>query len=192
MAELNGTNGNDRLNGTAGADTINGGAGADTIDGGAGADSLIGGTGDDVLLGSAGADSSVNELAYDDTLDGGAGNDTLRAGGGNDTYEFRIGGGRDEILDEYHIYPKNPLGGLQPVKQVDGGFDTLRFGSGLSADDLWITVSGGDLYVAIRQPGVDLFDSDDLVVIQGWADTDTRIEQFECDDGTIWTSADLL
>ncbi|MBP7335476.1 MAG: M10 family metallopeptidase C-terminal domain-containing protein [Niveispirillum sp.] len=65
MANINGTDGFDRLTGTAGDDLITGLERDDTLSGGSGDDTLIGGGGDDFLFGDAG----------NDVLTGGAGND---------------------------------------------------------------------------------------------------------------------
>ena len=55
-AELNGTQGADRMVGTRQADTIRGRGGNDRIEGRGGADLLVGGAGRDVVLGQAGPD----------------------------------------------------------------------------------------------------------------------------------------
>ncbi|MEN6374581.1 MAG: calcium-binding protein [Smithella sp.] len=67
-----------------------GGSGGDNLSGGTAADLLYGGAGSDMLTGGNGTD----------TLIGGAGNDVLNGGLGHDIYEYTIGDGNDQIIDE--------------------------------------------------------------------------------------------
>ena len=69
-----------------------GGTDSDSLTGSSLADLLLGGTGNgaDTLIGGDGAD----------TLIGGAGNDVLNGGLGHDIYEYTIGDGNDQIVDE--------------------------------------------------------------------------------------------
>ena len=87
---------------------------SNTIDAKGGDDTLIGGFEDDILI-------------------GGAGDDTLYSGAGNDTYIFNLGDGNDTIDELCFFYHYD-----------DGGIDTLKFGSGISKDDLIISRSGGN------------------------------------------------
>ncbi len=109
---------NDLLRGSAGTvlgeifagdgnDRILSGLGDDTVRGGVGFDLLRGGAGDDMLFGDAGADL-IHGGSGDDSLFGGAGADLIEGGGGddqvtgssfNDTFQFRRGGGADQVTD---------------------------------------------------------------------------------------------
>ncbi|KIC41891.1 hypothetical protein RA27_00255 [Ruegeria sp. ANG-R] len=83
---------------------------------------IVGGSTDDIITGSA-ADETLIGLYGDDTLDGGAGDDVLAGGYGNDTYVFGYGSGHDQIIDLRDDH--------KPIT-----IDTLRFGPGISVDDL--------------------------------------------------------
>ena len=159
---LDGSGGDDILSGHAGDDTLTGGAGADVLMGGVGVDmadytgsgavnvDLGAGTasgGDaagDILVGIEGLKGSANNdtLAGDggtNVLEGMAGNDTLRGAGGADTYVFNRGDGADTIHDT--------VGG------GDAGQDLIRFGDGITADDLRFTVSGNNLIIQVTDGG---------------------------------------
>src|SRR6185369_16887734 len=106
----------------------------------------------------------LNAGASDDTLIGGAGNDTLKGDIGNDTYVFSRGDGADTVFDYYtYTYSSyeqtgsdgegNPTYGyVDRTATGDGGADTLTFGSGISASDIVITMSGNDLIVGVKDP----------------------------------------
>ena len=99
--------------------------------GGTGGDLLTGGTAtDDLLLGQDG-DDRLSGSGGNDTLIGGIGNDTLDGGDGNDVYVYRIGDGRDYILDS-------------------AGFDRIEFGPGIGRGDLYFARFGNDLYIRFR------------------------------------------
>ncbi len=85
-----GTDAADFMAGADGADALAGAEGADLLYGGLGQDALDGGASDDVLVGGAGSD----------ILRGGTGTDWLVGGIGLDTYVYRMGDGRDSIVDE--------------------------------------------------------------------------------------------
>ncbi len=71
----------------------------------------------DVITGGAG----------NDTLEGGAGTDILYGNAGNDTYLFNRGDGQD-VIGESNL-------------TSGGSLDTIRFGAGISASDIYITFS---------------------------------------------------
>jgi Ca2+-binding RTX toxin-like protein len=89
-------------------------SGSDVLEGDFNANTLSGGQGSDRLYGSYG----------NDTLDGGTGNDDLYGASGDDTYLFELGSGQDRILDKVDYFDDQ------------GGFDTLRFGAGITVGDL--------------------------------------------------------
>ncbi|BAI73768.1 calcium binding hemolysin protein (plasmid) [Azospirillum sp. B510] len=98
--------------------------------GGTGGDLLTGAATDDLLLGQDG-DDRLSGGDGNDTLIGGIGNDTLDGGTGNDVYVYRIGDGRDFILD-------------------NGGLDRIEFGPGIGRGDLYFARFGNDLYIRFR------------------------------------------
>ncbi|MGP8552688.1 hypothetical protein ACT2DH_22695, partial [Salmonella enterica subsp. enterica serovar Durham] len=65
----------------------------------------------------------------DDILAGGAGNDILRGGAGNDTYLFNRGDGQDTLRGDY---------------QSKAETNTLKFGAGITADQVTVRCSGSD------------------------------------------------
>lgn len=109
---IKGLAGNDRLDGMGGDDSLYGDEGNDTLHGGAGNDWLYGGEGDDNLNGNEG----------NDVLLGGKGNDSMYGGAGSDTYLQRLGDGNDTISDT--------------STTQSGDVDVLRYGEGISVDDL--------------------------------------------------------
>ncbi|KAA0578723.1 calcium-binding protein [Azospirillum sp. Sh1] len=98
--------------------------------GGGSGDLLTGTATDDVMLGQDG-DDRLSGGAGNDTLIGGTGNDTLDGGTGNDVYVYRIGDGRDYIIDS-------------------AGFDRIEFGPGIGRGDLYFARFGNDLYIRFR------------------------------------------
>ena len=103
------------LAGNQEADVLYGGAGNDSLSGRAGNDFLVGGIGNDTLNGEEG----------NDYLIGGAGDDYLNGGIGNDTYYFEKGFGNDQITDSY-------------------GENVIRFGAGITAEDLIVRRDGNN------------------------------------------------
>ena len=138
-----GGDGNDKLDGGAGNDILYGNKGDDILSGGNGNDTLNGGDGDDKLYGWDGDDTIVGENGNDilnggngsDTLNGGAGNDIINGDEGNDTL---IGGKNDDILnggygDDTYIFNK---GDGNDTITDNQGTDTIKFGEGISKEDL--------------------------------------------------------
>ncbi|MCZ6167988.1 calcium-binding protein, partial [Campylobacter ureolyticus] len=118
------TDGSDEFNALDGDDTIYGGNGNDTINGDDGNDILYGDNGNDTLDGGAGNDN-LQGGDGNDTLIGGIGNDSLQGGNGNDTYIYNLGDGADTITDYY-------------------GSNTIKFGEGISKEDLIIKKSSSN------------------------------------------------
>ncbi|OUM01538.1 hypothetical protein A8M77_16135 [Variovorax sp. JS1663] len=165
-----GLGGDDWLYGRQGDDTLDGGAGADTLQGEEGNDTLVGGAQDDRLYGGYGADMLQGGEGNDylsaedgeDTLDGGAGNDTLVGDRGNDTYLFGRGSGQDILFD---------------YDPTAGNSDVVKFGSDVSADQLWFRQSGYDLQVSI-------IGTNDQLTIGNWYSSNAyRVEEFRTSDG---------
>ncbi len=145
------------IDGTAGDDTLSGLGGSDILYGYAGNDILIGDGGDDTLYGYDG----------NDTLTGGSGNDTLWGDAGDDVYLFNRGDGQDLIVET-------------------GGFDVLRFGTGIAPADISVTRSGNNLIVG-------LIGSTDRITIQDWyARAARQVERIEFADGTAWDTHTIM
>ena len=160
---LYGNEGNDNLYGDAGNDYLDGGEGNDALIGGAGRDRLYGDVGNDYLAGGSGNDRLDGDKG-DDTLIGGAGDDYLEGYYGSDTYLFNQGDGHDTI-DEWS-------------KKGSSDSDTLKFGAGITQDDVTIK---RERYDAIFE-----LDAENSVRVKDWFDDDNRsvIEQIQFTDGT--------
>ena len=159
--------GNDVIFGEGGDDILSGGEDNDIVLGGAGSDKLYGDVGSDYLDGGNEADE-LHGSSGDDILIGGAGTDTLDGGTGRDTYIFNRGDGPDWIYD-----------GL-------GENNTLRFGAGISSNDIALNLgslklnlgNGDEIHIAN-------FDQND-------AFNSSSINSFEFADGATLTTTELL
>jgi len=148
--------------------------------GGNGADNtLIGNAGDNYISGGAGNDR-LDGQAGNDRLSGGRGNDVLIGGTGNDTYLINLGDGLDRIDDI-------------------SGTDTVRFGAGLSLDNvaLRITETNGVFTAQVRvlnAGGCEQADQgfDFAVSVDRCGRVTSPIERFEFADGSVKTLDDLL
>jgi len=174
-----GGKGNDWICGEEGDDCLYGEAGNDFLFGSFGKDSLFGGTGNDVLDGDKGDDdlrgNEGNDVLYssagNDLLEGGLGNDILWDTSGNDTYVFNLRDGRDTILDL-------------------GGSDTLRFGQGITRENISVNVDFLGTHVRLLDSrGRRTDDSIDMNLSQGWV---PAIETMEFADGTSVNLTDFL
>ncbi len=157
--------------GGLGNDTISTGSGNDTVYGEAGNDSIIGSFSNDKLNGNAG-DDTMDGYAGSDTLSGGEGDDYLNGGAGNDTYLFNKGDGQDIIYD---FYINN---------DYNAGNDTLKFGTGITQDDLSYTGSDFDIII-------DFKNSTDQIILIEQAKSNHRIEAFEFADGSTLSYSDI-
>lgn len=158
---VTGTEGNDRYQGVdQWSDRYEGLGGDDIANGNSGNDWLSGGAGDDTLNGGIGRD----------TLHGGPGNDVLHGGNdeysgveGSDLYLFNRGDGADTIVECVDAY--------------GNATDVLRFGEGISEQDLWLTRAYNDLQLQLWNDG-------GKVTIRDWyAPQPTRVEAFQLSDG---------
>ncbi|MCI6988286.1 MAG: hypothetical protein MR902_01785, partial [Campylobacter sp.] len=103
---------------------------------------------------------------YHDTIIGGAGDDILEGGNGNDTYVFNKGDGRDIIFDA-------------------AGDDFIKFGDGISKNDIAVRVIGDTLYVGIKESGVKFSDYSDRITIRNWVSSNNRVEKFIFRNGEV-------
>jgi Ca2+-binding RTX toxin-like protein len=139
--------------------------------------------GNDTLVGS-GEEDSLSGLGGNDTLTGNAGSDLLYGGAGNDTYVFNRGDGADTVSDDYMTgYWATDGDTTWWVDQhLDGGSDTLSFGSGIAASDIVFSVSGNDLIVGVKDPAnpnATFAQLTDKITTQNWVDPLDRIETIQ-------------
>ncbi len=191
---IDGGDGDDTISGGTGNDVLFGGTGNDHIDGGVGSDDIHGGAGDDILIGAGGNDTIAGDDGNDsiygdsgndtltggtgndyiegkagvDSLSGGTGDDTLVGGQGNDTYLFSKGDGVDVVNDQ---------------GKVSDHMDTIRFGSGVTTQDVAFYMQGNDLYLSQG--------AGDSIKVTDQSTTTSKIEKFELEDGHFVSSADV-
>ncbi|MEL6681199.1 MAG: M10 family metallopeptidase [Pseudomonadota bacterium] len=160
---LSGNSGEDTLSVSSGANALFGGSGRDTINGGSGSDTINGNGGNDILNGNGGSDAifggrgndTINGGSGDDQITGGLGADSLTGGSGLDTFIF------DFASDSYA-----GAGNRDTIQDFDLGNDDIDLSGigGLSfADDISLTVSGGNTVVAIDVNGDDVADMEIFV-----------------------------
>jgi len=194
------------MHGTSAADTMAGGTGSDMLIGAGGNDTYtVNNVGDrPVEEGNEGTDlvktslssytlgAHLDKLSYtgtgnfsgtgnnlnntltggegNDWLNGGTGDDVLAGGEGGDTYWFGLGGRHDTINNG-----------------DTAGADSLKFGSGIAADDLWFAQNGSDLLVTVRGTG-----GTDAVRVKGWySDSDNRLAKFQLSDGHVLEASNV-
>lgn len=137
-------------------------AAGETINGSVYAETINGRGGNDVLQG----------LQGNDTLIGGTGNDRLVGAEGDDIFVYNAGDGDDVINDYVGWY---------------GSFDTLIFGSGISASDIIasrVTSDASHLRITFKNQAGSI-----LIENQTWGDA--GIERFEFADGTVLDEAGM-
>ena len=143
--------GNDTLYGEKGNDKLYGEGGNDRLYGGKGKDLLDGGAGNDLLDGGKGHN----------TLIGGKGHDTLLLGEGENTILFNPGDGWDTLIQQGKEHEDNDI----------------RFGSGITQQNLWFSRSGDDLTINV-------LNSQDGMTIEDWFTTKHKpIEEFQTSNG---------
>ncbi len=125
----------------------------------------------DVTVQGTGGNDTLSGTSGADVISGGAGNDVLDGGAGDDVYRFKRGDGID-IVNEYG--------------DAQGNVDTIRFGSGVSSYDVYVT----------RDSSLNLFLSidggEDRIQLSNWFDNDAHeVERVLFADGTVWTADDL-
>ena len=163
--------GNGVLYGNAGSDSLTGGEDNDILNGGADDDYLFGAGGSDLLEGGDG-DDYIDGGPGSDTIAGGAGNDYIQSSlGGSDTYLFSLGDGQDTIY-EYDY--------------EDTDIDTIKFGPGITKDDILITRKDYDLVFEIKNTA-------DTITILNWYSGGNypKIESLLFTDGTTMTQAEI-
>ena len=112
--------------------------------------------------------SDGDDVLYDDPrsteITGGRGNDVLNGGRGGDVYIWNPGDGNDTIVNN----------GAWGVKNV------LRFGPGVSPQDVSLRGEGNDLFVTFGGTG-------ETITVKNWfVDSAGRLNSLEFSDGTVW------
>lgn len=136
--------------------------GNDTLEGRQGKDVFYGEGGNDLLTGGAG----------DDILSGGTGDDALQGGYGNDIYLFNLGDGQDIISQGLYSWDD----------PEDNSQDTLRFGEGITPEDVCLQRDGNDLLINVGNEG------DIVIITEYFSAPYSPVSQIEFADGTIWDS----
>jgi len=207
---LNGTSGNDTVAGGSDDDDVVGGAGEDVLSGGGGND------GDDLLEGGAGNDTYQfgRGSGWDEILDQSKQLvTTITTQAYTHSYqlpvtyqyistyqEVRVGGGgkggSTTELDPVYATGSQTLTFVdngprtittQTWQYLNSGQDTLKFGTGISVEDIAVMVSGNDLLIALRDPSnpdVNFWSLPDRMRIENWVDPNSRIETFSFANGT--------
>jgi Ca2+-binding RTX toxin-like protein len=172
---IDGGSGNDIIDAGDGANVVDGGVGNDIINAGSGNDTLMGGSGNDIIVAGSGADF----------ITGGLGDDTLQGGLGNDTYIFNKGDGKDTIDDAYRYGYNNQLSQYS-------GEDTLKFGEGITKDDLVVLSVGNDVIIGIKEDGKSFEELSDKITLKNYTDSNTRVENILFSDGSKFLVSDLF
>ena len=114
---------------------------------------------DDTITGGSGNDT-INAGDDDDVLIGGKGNDTLNGGYGRDTYIYNLGDGAD-IINETR------------------GNDKIKFGTGITQDDLTFTQEGNNLRILI---GDDPYQN--ILINNFYSNVNNQVETLQFADGS--------
>ena len=128
-----------------------------------GADNVSGTNYDDTIYGKGGNDT-IYGYSGNDTLIGGKGNDRLEGSYGDDTYIWNLGDGFDTIYDYNGGNTDN---------------DTIKFGEGISFEDLLFERDGNDLVIYVNN------DKTQGITIQNYYSGYSQVEKLEFADGTI-------
>lgn len=123
---------------------------------------------EEVIAGTDGMDN-IDGRGGNDTIIGGKGDDTINGGDGNDTYLWNIGDGNDIIYTS-----NNPA-----------DTDILKFGAGISREDIAISQYNSDLRLTYKPSG-------EMLTLQGFFGYNYySIARVEFADGTLWTAEEL-
>src|SRR5690606_3991116 len=117
----------------------------------------------------SGLSDFIQGFSGDDTVSGGKGNVWLGGFAGNDTCEFNLGDGKDTIRDT-------------------GGADIIRFGAGITPDDVMVHRYQAETYF--------VFTNGDQIKVEGQMNsgvlnTNYLIEQIEFSNGIVWDLAEI-
>ncbi|GGF96823.1 MULTISPECIES: hypothetical protein [Cysteiniphilum] len=168
---LIGNHRNENIYGLAGNDTLEGGGGSDYLYGGLGDDKLYG-NGGDQLYGGSGDDTLLSQGNWQhNTLMGGKGNDLLiNHDYTTATYVYEVGDGVDTIRrNGSYLY--------------DRFNDVLRFGAGISFEDLSLSKQGNTLSIQVGDDATNRVLIENFYATSGY--TRTKVGGFEFADGTV-------
>ncbi|MCX6075165.1 MAG: Ig-like domain-containing protein, partial [Campylobacterales bacterium] len=118
-------------------------------------------------------DNYLRFVEHDTIIDMGKGNDTIEGSEGNDTYLYSIGNGSDTIQDIT-------------------GIETIRFGEGISIDNLEVHSDNDYLTIGLKQDGVNFVNITDKLYIKRVGLNDYGIENLEFSDSTIIDPRSLI
>ena len=170
-----GTNDNDHLVGTDSKDKIIGDGGDDTILAGLGNDLVYGdgdyyieNIGNDIIYGGEGNDYIYGGLG-NDFISGDNGADVLDGNHGSDTYFFERGDGRDKITEHANQYE----------------IDTIRFGEGITIDDINVESLNDDLIITIDNSMYEIMIDDVITIVYG-RHQPYVVEKIELNNGEIY------
>ena len=138
---------------------------------------MLGSEGDDRIDGS-GRNEAIYGMGGVDTLAGGAGDDLLFGGYGRDIYLFNLGDGTDTI-DDAHV---PDYGGGYGGTYVEGNGNELRFGTGISPNQIAAISNDGTMTLAIQG-------TSDGVRLLHWVGGVDRVDSVVFADGTVWGAA---
>ena len=124
-----------------------------------GGETINGTDNDDIIYGKGGNDT-INAGDGDDTIIGGTGDDTLSGGYGRDTYIYNLGDGAD-IINEAR------------------GNDKIKFGTGITQDDLTFVQEGNNLRILI---GNDPYQN--ILINNFYSNVNNQIETLQFADGS--------
>ena len=124
-----------------------------------GGETINGTDNDDTIYGKGGNDT-INAGDGDDTIIGGTGDDTLSGGYGRDTYIYNLGDGAD-IINEAR------------------GNDKIKFGTGITQDDLTFVQEGNNLRILI---GNDPYQN--ILINNFYSNVNNQIETLQFADGS--------
>ena len=123
----------------------------------------ISATNSDETIWSDSGDDIINAGGGNDFIYSGIGNDALKGGRGSDTYIFNLGDGIDVINET----------------NSNSASDTIQFGEGITADDITVSRSDGDMIITIGTDG------DSIRIVKQYNDSWYRIEKIVFTDGLV-------
>ena len=126
------------------------------------------GSGNDSIRGNEIA-NRIDAGAGDDLIRGGGGNDRLSGGAGDDTYQWFLGDGRDQIVEQ-------GLGGVD-VLEINDASDRID----VLEDDLFFRRLGNDLRIDLRPEPTDGVGT---IIVKDFATTASQVETLRLFDST--------
>ena len=121
---------------------------------------IISGTDNDDTIYGQGGDDTINAGDGDDTIIGGSGKDILSGSYGRDTYIYNLGDGSDTI-------------------EETRGNDTIKFGMGISANDIKFRQNGSDLVIIVQND-----ENQKMTIKNFYNGVNYQIEKLEFADGS--------